>query len=148
MDDSTKSALKLLAFVLVIAGLLIGLVVGLSNAALDTARYQLHYNSASSAHEWSHGTLDDAKRVVTQLIKQSTEPGEIKLSFDTLRAWETDQGWGFDSTDIVIDYCYMLLPKKDYLAYRAWLEEISKPYVKGEKLLSPPYLPPPWDALK
>lgn len=148
MDNSTKGALKLLALVLVVGGALIGLCVGLSTAALNATRYQLHYNNAISAHKWSYGTLNDAKRVVTQLIKQSDEPGEIKLSLGTLRAWETDQGWGFDTYDIVTDYCYMLLPKKDYFAYCAWLEELSKPYAKGEKVLTPPYLPPPWDALK
>lgn len=148
MDNSTRDALKLLALVVTICGVLIGIVIIGSQTAIDASCYRVHYSNANSTQKWSHGTLDDAKRVVTQLIKQSDEPGEIKLSLGTLRAWETDQGWGFDSTDIVIDYCYMLLPKKDYLAYRAWLEEISKPYVKGEKLLSPPYLPPPWDALK
>jgi len=147
MRQSTKENLRITVLLVLILSGLIGIAIFIGVAGSNKFDYDLHHQSAASAPKWSNGTLDDAKRVVTYIMSHTTEAGELKISGDNLRVWEPDKHWAFDDNDIVFNDCFMLLSKQDYLAYVKWLKKISKPYVKGDIPLTPPYMPPPWEGL-
>lgn len=111
--------------------------------------YESYYSQTISSESWSPGTLDDAKRVVTEILTKATQPGQIVLStMGYLRAYSSNALPGsFDNDEIVYSNCHMLLTKKDLAAYQKWLRAISKPYKNHEKQLTPPLMPPPWNGL-
>lgn len=127
--------------------ILIMILAGLINFETSKSVYRLHFNHIQGAEAWSYGTAEDAKRVVSQLIANSKIPGELDISYDHLYViypHGENKSWAFDNTEIEFGGVHMLLTRKDLAIYTKWLKKISKPYIKGEKMLIPPYMPPPW----
>lgn len=149
MSYRTKENLKIVGIILALIATVFGCIFGLGSL-MSKDTYESYYSRTISAEVWSPGTLEDAKRVVTDVIAKATKPGQIELSvFGTLRSalFDSDLPGSFDNDEVVYSKCRMLLSQKDFAAYQKWLKEISKPYRDHKKQLTPPLMPPPWNVL-